>query len=679
MKPTEGNRSKPFLSLRLKVLVFHLAFSIITFLIILFSMISNVRENTYLMLKTDLEQVLEAGAAQVDAEILLELAATGSPNAAGYSDDPRYLSLLETLDKIHQTDPDAWPYLYIPSDNPGEVYFVVDLISIYEPERAAGFMEPYQSNSGFILVGLEEQVFRQVEAYPVQQLRAWADQTNGNWLSRQLEQFADWLTESGIAPISDFGIYEDQFGRWASGYLPIRNSEGEKVAAIGVDIKADLIETIFQEARQQTLKSLAYLAIVPLVFLFGLLRWVVLPVNKLAQVATAISESNSEKHVSFEGFRSVPIQDELDQLANILTQMVEQIRQREQRLQAVIETQNAIILHLSPEGKFTFSNLAYDYLWGDVQVREMADLTGSLFFEEDRQAAMQFILEEVPKIVTHQDVKKHEVRIYDRFQKLRWYQWTVKGIFDQQGNLVEYQAVAQDINELKVIQQKLEKANKRLREISHDLIAAGEQERNELAREVHDDVLNYLSELMMNLNGDVPAAMAAETYRKIADRLRQTVYNLRPPMLVYGLYYGLQDYVDNLTDHLAGRMVVDFDLHDKGAEFSKDINIHLFRIVQQACENAVEHAQAGRIRISGQICSDMAEIIIEDDGCGFAWDHEVYIDEAVSSEHFGLAGIFERASLTGAVVKIISKEGKGTRVEIVWTPEKYKIPRSSLN
>ena len=292
---------------------------------------------------------------------------------------------------------------------------------------------------------------------------------------------------------------------------------------------------------------------------------------------------------------------------------------------------------------------------------------------------MEFIIVEVPKIITAQDIKKHEMRIYDRFQQLRWYQWTVKGIFDQKGTLIEYKAVAQDITELKEIQQKLEKTNKRLQEISHDLIAAGEKERSELVREVHDDVLNYMSELIMKLDGDVPATMVAENYRRIADRLRQTVYNLRPPMLVYGLNYGLQDYVDSLSDRLAGRIGVEINLIDKGAEFSKDLNTHLFRIVQQACENAVEHARPDRIRISGQLCSDRVEIFVEDDGCGFAWDREGYIDEAVSSEHFGLAGIFERASLTGAEVKIFSEEGKGTRVEIIWVPENIKILRSSLN
>ena len=679
MKPMKADRPKPFLSLRLKVLVFHLVFSIITVLIILYSMVSNVREHTYLMLKTDLEQVLEAGAAQIDADLVLELAETGKANAAGYSDDPRYLSLLADLDKLHQADPDAWPYLYVPSENPNEIYFVIDLISIYEPERAAGFMEPYQSNSGYILLGLEQQVFRQVESFPVRQLRVWADQSNWKWLNRQLESFADWLTESGIAPLEDFGIYEDQFGRWASGYMPIRNSEGVKIAAIGVDIKADLIETIFQDARHQIFRSLIFLAVIPVIFLFGLLRWVVRPVDHLTRVATAISDSNSEIPISFEDFRSVPIRDEIDQLAEVLAQMVEQIRQREQRYHAVIETQNAIILHISPEGKFTFSNKAYDHLWGDVPVRDIANLTGALIFEEDRQAAMRFIFEEIPKIVVREDIKKHEMRIYDRYQQLRWYQWTIKGIFDQQGRLIEYQAVAQDITELKDIQQKLEKANKRLQEISHDLISASEQERSELAREVHDDVLNYMSELIINLDGDVPAAMVAENYRRIADRLRQTVYNLRPPMLVYGLYYGLQDYVDNLSDRLADRIVVEFDLIDNGAEFSKDLNTHLFRIVQQACENAVEHAQPGRIRISGQLLSDMAEIIVEDDGCGFAWDREGFIDQAITSEHFGLAGIFERASITGANIKIFSKEGKGTRVEIIWELVKSNILRSSLN
>ena len=65
------------------------------------------------ILQSGLRQAMEAAVNDVDLEMLLSLAEEGVPNQAGFTDDPRFFSLLEYLDSLHKLDPDMWPYLYI--------------------------------------------------------------------------------------------------------------------------------------------------------------------------------------------------------------------------------------------------------------------------------------------------------------------------------------------------------------------------------------------------------------------------------------------------------------------------------------------------------------------------------------------------------------------------------------
>jgi signal transduction histidine kinase len=91
---------------------------------------------------------------------------------------------------------------------------------------------------------------------------------------------------------------------------------------------------------------------------------------------------------------------------------------------------------------------------------------------------------------------------------------------------------------------------------------------------------------------------------------------------------------------------------------------HLFRIVQEACGNALRHAQAENIQISGEIDSDIVNLDIADDGSGFKPQAE--LGNLIANRHFGLAGMMERARLIGAEINIKSSPDWGTRVHIEW-------------
>jgi two-component system sensor histidine kinase DegS len=92
----------------------------------------------------------------------------------------------------------------------------------------------------------------------------------------------------------------------------------------------------------------------------------------------------------------------------------------------------------------------------------------------------------------------------------------------------------------------------------------------------------------------------------------------------------------------------------------------LFRIVQQACQNAVQHARASIIRISGNIEPGHVLLTVQDNGIGFASGEELDLPGLLANRHFGLAGMFERAALIGARLSIRSSTQEGTRVRVVW-------------
>jgi two-component system sensor histidine kinase DegS len=100
--------------------------------------------------------------------------------------------------------------------------------------------------------------------------------------------------------------------------------------------------------------------------------------------------------------------------------------------------------------------------------------------------------------------------------------------------------------------------------------------------------------------------------------------------------------------------------------------------VQQACENAVRHAQAQMICVSGWLEPDRVEILIEDDGVGMPGQDTLDFNTLLAKKHFGLAGMFERADLIGAVIQIESAEGAGTKIKIIWSAQESFEPASRM-
>jgi signal transduction histidine kinase len=204
--------------------------------------------------------------------------------------------------------------------------------------------------------------------------------------------------------------------------------------------------------------------------------------------------------------------------------------------------------------------------------------------------------------------------------------------------------------------------------------AVGE-ERDRMARELHDTLEQQLSGVALQLDGldhalhQNPAAvssilqLARRMLRYTRLEARRSVWDLRSKVLEReGLAKALMTIQETSGDS-AGAVI---DVRVKGRErvSPSGVDFHLLRIAQEAVTNAIKHGEARSIVISLEYLPEETRLTIQDDGGGF--------DPNASHSpgpHFGLLGMRERAEKIGALLTLDSAPGQGCRVSLV-IPEK---------
>jgi signal transduction histidine kinase len=202
-----------------------------------------------------------------------------------------------------------------------------------------------------------------------------------------------------------------------------------------------------------------------------------------------------------------------------------------------------------------------------------------------------------------------------------------------------------------------------------------ELERSHLARELHDDVLNQLGMLWMSVDERQAGEQFAEAYQTSVTRIREIISGLRPGMLMYGLRFALEELTEETATQVGGDISILLEIPPSDSRYPPDVELHLFRIVQQACQNALKHSKAQCIYLRGELNHSGVELVVEDDGIGFLAGKHLDLGRLLANKHYGLAGMHERAALIGAQMQIDSAPGKGTRVRVFW---KTEVPGTPL-
>ena len=201
-------------------------------------------------------------------------------------------------------------------------------------------------------------------------------------------------------------------------------------------------------------------------------------------------------------------------------------------------------------------------------------------------------------------------------------------------------------------------------------ISAQEDERQRVARELHDETGQALTAILVGLR-NVEAAAAGSAAQPIAADLRRLVAQtmrdvgriargLRPPTLDdLGLIAALQRYGEDLGN--ARGLVVDIS-GNASERFPHAVETTLYRIIQEALTNVASHAQASGARVTIQLRNGAVEAVVRDDGIGF--DLDVALSPNARRQPLGLMGMQERASLLGGSVVIDSCPDAGTTITV---------------
>jgi len=210
-----------------------------------------------------------------------------------------------------------------------------------------------------------------------------------------------------------------------------------------------------------------------------------------------------------------------------------------------------------------------------------------------------------------------------------------------------------------------------LRRLSGRLVQAQEDERRTIARELHDEIGQALTAVDVDLaivesrvGGDPRAAEAIREARSVAQHAlsgaRDLSQLLRPSMLDdFGLPDTLRWYLRKFSDRTGVRTeLVDDHLSER---LPIDVEVCVYRVVQEALTNVSRHAQASACRVFVQRVASSLIVTVEDDGIG--WQIPV-ADRKMARDGLGLVGIRERVEDLEGRFRIEGKTGKGTRLTI---------------
>lgn len=195
-------------------------------------------------------------------------------------------------------------------------------------------------------------------------------------------------------------------------------------------------------------------------------------------------------------------------------------------------------------------------------------------------------------------------------------------------------------------------------------LQAQEEERARVARDLHDEVNQSLTGLLLRLEAAREAAPPeleaelAET-KALANQAMQELLSLarqlRPTALDdLGLTAAIAGQVEQLA---RGEIEAEFAAEGDFSALEDDIQLVVYRVAQEALSNATRHSGAGKVAVTLRRDNDGVELEVSDDGRGFAFDE--------SEGGLGIAGMRERALLIGAKLTIESRPGHGTTVRLV--------------
>ena len=243
----------------------------------------------------------------------------------------------------------------------------------------------------------------------------------------------------------------------------------------------------------------------------------------------------------------------------------------------------------------------------------------------------------------------------------RW--WSVEAVKLSNGN---YLCFTKDITDRKRAEQELHCSLEQLHQLTQHIETVRENERLNIARELHDDLGQALTAVKIDLGiikRDISDEKIATTVNNVSELVRDTIVTVQRltaqlrPQIIDDL--GLEAAIEWYTKEFAQRNGVEIALHiEAGIPITPNASLTVFRIMQESLTNISRYAKATKADISLSKLDDTVYFAISDNGIGIS------DSQLKSKKSFGLIGMKERSASLGGTLEVSRGEKNGTVVQM---------------
>ncbi len=313
---------------------------------------------------------------------------------------------------------------------------------------------------------------------------------------------------------------------------------------------------------------------------------------------------------------------------------------------------------------------------------KMDALAGAPFESFVDEEDLEEYREQVQRLKRLRSIRNWEVRLKVDDRPSFYVEINTMIILPRSGEHFTFRWSIQDISRRKRAEGLLKDSEGELRFLSTRLLTAQEEERKKIAGELHDSVGSLLGAVQFSLRNAIGRAEEGETniemLQNIASLIERTIEESRRIMT---------DLRPSILDDLGIVATIKwFCVQQRGVypsisfdesvtleeeDVPEELNVVLFRIIQEAFHNIVKYSKAERVLVSLGKNSEHIELTIRDNGTGF--DKNLVLSRDNPRKGLGLTSMRERAELSGGTFSLDSAVGEGTTIRVVW-PGKGEEP-----
>ena len=338
--------------------------------------------------------------------------------------------------------------------------------------------------------------------------------------------------------------------------------------------------------------------------------------------------------------------------------------QAEQFRLLVDAVQDYAIFMLDPEGNVASWNSGAQRIKGYAAEEIVGSHFSRFYTEADRHAHKPEKV--LAQAAEHGRIEQEGWRVRKDGSRF-WASVTVTAIRDQGGKLLGFGKVTRDFSERRKMEERLHESERSLRDLSLHLLRSQDDERRRIGRDLHDSLGQYLAALKMHLEllarGRATEQHLAEAIRLTDESIKEVrtlSYLLHPPLLEEsGLASAVQWYLDGFSSR--SQIRISFEKDPGFPRLSRDLELAMFRILQEALTNVHRHSGSRTAEVRLFIREETAVLEVEDQGSGI----DPQILDRVRNQGalgIGLRGMTERMLQLGGQLKVESVPQQGTLV-----------------